>query len=184
MWRYFTHKNTRRYIDVLQDFARAYNHTRHSSIKMEPACVTRENARVARENLKQRWRGGKNQDAIQKYKYRLGDLVRISRAKVTFEKGYKAKWSEEIFRIHRVLKWRRPHVYELSDLSGEVIDGIFYEQELTLVNKKNLEEEEFIVDKIIKSKGRGKNKQFLVSWRGYPSKFNSWIPASNLTLFQ
>ena len=183
MWRYFTHKNTRRYIDVLQNFAHAYNHTRHSTIKMEPACVTRENARVARENLKQSWRGGKNQDAIRKYKYRSGDLVRISRAKATFEKGYEAKWSEEIFRIHRVLKWRKPHVYELSDLSGEIIDGIFYEQELTLVNKKNLEEEEFIVDKIIKSKGRGENKQFLVSWRGYPAKFNSWIPASNLTLF-
>lgn len=191
MWRYFTHKNTRRYIDVLQDFAHAYNHTRHSSIRMEPANVTRENARVARENLQQRWRGGrvrgrrrrKNRGAIREFKYRTGDLVRISRAKVTFEKGYEAKWSEEIFRIHRVLEWRDPHVYELSDLSGEVIDGIFYEQELNPVDK-NLEGEEFIVDEIISSKGRGKNKQFLVSWRGYPSKFNSWIPASNLTLLQ
>ena len=34
MWRYFTHKNTRRYIDVLQDVVRAYNHTRHSSTRM------------------------------------------------------------------------------------------------------------------------------------------------------
>ena len=106
--------------------------------------------------------------------------MRISRAKVTFEKGYEAKWSKEIFRIHRVLEWRKPHVYELSDLTGEVIDGIFYEQELSLI-EKNLDGEEFIVDKIIRSKGRGKNKQVLVSWRGYPSKFDSWIPAANLT---
>ena len=80
----------------------------------------------------------------QKIKYRVGDLVRISRAKVAFEKGYEAKWSEEIFQIYRILDWRNPHVYELQDLADEVIDGIFYEQELARV-EKNLEEEQFIV---------------------------------------
>jgi len=86
----------------------------------------------------------------------------------------------EIFRIHRVLEWRKPLVYELSDLADEVIDGIFYEQELARV-EKNLQEEEFIVDHVIKNRGRGSNKQLLVSWRGYPNKFNTWIPASSLT---
>ena len=181
MWRYFTHKNTRRYIDVLQDIVHAYNHTRHSSTRMQPTVVTRENARIARENIARRWKDdNKIKRRMQKAKYHVGDLVRISRAKGIFEKGYEANWSEEIFRIHRVLKWRNPHVYELSDLAGEIIDGIFYEQELGRVDK-NLQEEEFIVDRVIKSRGRGANKQLLVSWRGYPSKFDSWIPASNLT---
>ena len=105
--------------------------------------------------------------------------MHVSRAKVAFEKGYEAKWSEEIFRIHRVLEWRKPHVYELRDLADEVIDGFFYEQELSPINK-NLQEGEFIVDRVIKSRGRGNNKQLLVSWQGYPSKFDSWIPASSL----
>lgn len=186
MWRYFTHKNTRRYIDILQDIVHAYNHTRHSSIKMQPAAVTLENARIARENMNRRWNigvddaeGRKNRGRKQKCKYKAGELVRISRAKAAFEKGYEAGWSEEIFRIHRVLEWRRPPVYELSDLQGEVIDGIFYEQELAHVIK-DLREGEFIVDRVIKTKGRGNNKQLLVSWRGYPSKFDSWIPASSL----
>jgi hypothetical protein len=180
MWRYFTHKNTRRYADVLQDIVRAYNHTRHSSTRMQPAVVTRENARIARENIARRWSVEKRE---RKAKYRVGDLVRISRAKATFEKGYEARWSEEIFRIYRVLEWRKPRVYELSDLAGEVIDGIFYEQELARV-RKNLQEEEFIVDRVIKTRGRGANKQLLVSWRGYPSKFDSWIAASSLTQLQ
>lgn len=175
MWRYFTHKNTRRYVDVLQNIVSAYNHTRHSSTKMQPAIVTRENARTARENIARRW----NTKRERKAKYRVGDLVRISRAKAAFEKGYEAKWSDEIFRIHRVLDWRKPRVYELRDLADEIIDGIFYEQELTRV-EKNLREEEFIVDRVIKSRGQGNNKQLLVSWRGYPSKFDSWIPASSL----
>ncbi|XP_025161893.1 uncharacterized protein LOC112590224 [Harpegnathos saltator] len=48
LWRYFTHKNIHRYIDVLQGIVHAYNHTRHSTIKMEPASVTLDNARLAR----------------------------------------------------------------------------------------------------------------------------------------
>ncbi|XP_071575681.1 uncharacterized protein [Temnothorax nylanderi] len=180
MWRYFTHKNTRRYVDVLQDIVSAYNHTRHSSIRMQPAVVTRENARVARENIVRRWRKSERMKRARKAKYSVGDLVRVSRTKATFEKGYEARWSEEIFRIHRVLEWRKPRVYELSDLADEVIDGIFYEQELARV-EKNLWEEEFIVDRVIKTRGRGANKQVLVNWRGYPSKFDTWIPASNLT---
>nr|XP_012216150.1 PREDICTED: uncharacterized protein LOC105668351 [Linepithema humile] len=181
MWRYFTHKNTRRYIDVLQNIVNAYNHTRHSSTRMQPYAVTRENARIARENITRRWRSnGEANEKRRKAKYHVGDHVRISRAKVVFEKGYEARWSEEIFRIYRILDWRKPRVYELSDLAGEVIDGIFYKQELARV-EKNLQEEEFIVDRVIRSRGRGNNKQVLVSWRGYPSKFDSRIPASSLT---
>jgi len=58
---------------------------------MQPAIVTRENTRVARENIARRW----NNDAIKKHarkaKYHIGDLVRVSRSKGTFEKGYEAK---------------------------------------------------------------------------------------------
>ena len=52
-------------------------------------------------------------------------------------------------------------LYELRDLADEVIDDIFYEQELIRV-EKNLEEEQFIVDRLIKNR-RGANKQVLVS---------------------
>jgi len=37
-------------------------------------------------------------------------------------------------------------VYELNDLADEVVDSIFYKQELARVDK-NLQEEKFIVDK-------------------------------------
>jgi len=41
-------------------------------------------------------------------------------------------------------------MYE-RDLADEVIDDIFYEQELTRV-EKNLKEKQFIIDRVIKSK--------------------------------
>ena len=33
MWKYFTHKNTYRYVDVLKDLVDSYNATPHSAIK-------------------------------------------------------------------------------------------------------------------------------------------------------
>lgn len=174
MWRYFTHKNTKRYIDILYDLVQGYNNSRHSTIKMAPAAVTIYNAQQAKRNMDSRYKTPER-----KPKYSVGNLVRISRTKGTFEKGYEANWSEEIFKIIKILKHRKPPVYELEDLNGELIDGIFYEEELSVI-EKDLTNTEYIIDKILKTSGKGKKKKYFVSWVGYPSKFNSWIPASNL----
>jgi len=94
---------------------------------MQPAVVTKENACIARENIARRWKNETLKKHARKVKHRVEDLVRISRAKTAFEKEYEAKWNEEIFQIY-VFSIGEPH--ELRDLAGEVIDGIFYEQEL------------------------------------------------------
>lgn len=54
LWRYFTQKRTKRYIDVLQKIVDSYNTTKHSTIDMEPACVSLYNADVVRKNLRNR----------------------------------------------------------------------------------------------------------------------------------
>lgn len=51
MWRYFMAKNTRRYIEVLQDLLESYNNSHHAIIKMTPMQVTSENASQVFENL-------------------------------------------------------------------------------------------------------------------------------------
>ena len=65
------------------------------------------------------------------------------------------KWGDISNLLYCVLDWRNSHVYKLRDLADEVT-GIFYEQELVRV-KKNLEEEQFIVNHVIKTKGWGAN---------------------------
>lgn len=174
IWRYFTHKNTKRYIEILPDVLKAYNDSIHSTIKMAPSSVNIFNAYIAKGNMDSR-----HKLRNKKPKYSVGDLVRISKTKATFSKGYTANWSTEIFKIIRVLNHRKPIVYEIEDLNGEVVDGLFYEQELTVINK-DLENETFQIDEILETKGTGKRKKYLVSWVGYPSKFNSWVSASDL----
>ena len=51
MYRYFTAKNTRRYIDVLPDLLHSYNHTYHRSIGMAPVEVDANNEDVVRARL-------------------------------------------------------------------------------------------------------------------------------------
>ena len=61
-------------------------------------------------------------------------------------------------------------------MNNETIEGIFYEKELQ--KSKNVEGE-YIIEKIIKTKG---NKIY-VKWRGYSNNFNSWIDKNNVTKY-
>ena len=63
MYRYFTHKNTRRYVDALHDMLHSYNNTRHSSIGMAPTEVdvekTKTSVSVETEIVRVEVRGGR-----------------------------------------------------------------------------------------------------------------------------
>ena len=76
--------------------------------------------------------------------------------------------------IHRTL---RP-VYELEDLNKQLIDGQFYQEELTpLYITKQIQ---FKIDKILATRVRRGIKNHLVRWRGYGPDFDSWVKASDI----
>lgn len=176
MWRYFTNSNTKRYIDVLQSLVNSYNNTVHSGTKMAPSTVNLKNASFAKKNLDNRYA---HHFTNKRPKYSVGDLVRVSTAKNVFQKSSECSFTEEIFKIVRISQTRAPYVYILQDLAGEEIDGIFYEEELSRV-RKDLENDTFIVKEVLKTRGKGRAKEYFVSWQGFPEKFNSWIRANDL----
>ena len=113
MWRYFTKTQSVRYVDVLQAFMRSYNGTYHRSIGMAPSEVTSTNQETA-------WQRLYGHESVGTPKFRVGNRVRISKAKRHFEKGYMANWTEELFTIvdaHR----SDPPVYRLADCHGDKI---------------------------------------------------------------
>ena len=174
MWRYFTAKKTMRYIDMLPDLVYSYNHTIHRSIKKKPADVTVDNEKQVWHTLYD------DRDEVKhvKYKFNIGDQVRISKIKRTFEKGSLPNFSKEIFTVSKQIP-RDPPVYKLKDYDGEELKGTFYEKELQKVIKPD---DVYEVEKILKKRGRGRNVQYLVKWLGYPNKFNSWVSASEINL--
>ena len=106
-----------------------------------------------------------------KPKFSIGDRVRISLLKNTFEKSYTSNWTEEIFIIDNI-KTSNVHYYFLKNLKGEKIDGMFYAQELLKTKQNDL----YIIEKIIR---KNKNR-YLVKWRNYSDKFNSWVDKDDI----
>ena len=172
MYKYFTAQNTRRYIDVVQALVTGYNKAYHRSIGRAPTQVTVDQQDV----IRQRLYGGVSPPQ-KPDRFQVGDQVRISKVKGLFEKAYLPNWSTEIFRVkerHR----RRPVVYTLEDLNGEVLAGTFYEVELQHVT--TTPEDVYQVEEILKTEHRRGKPFHWVKWLGWPSSFNSWIPATAL----
>ena len=126
MCKYFTANSTNVYLNQLSDLVKEYNNTRHSSIKMTPVKASKkENELTVWRNLYPEHLEIRDINP----KFSVGDKVRISKKKKTFEKGYTTRWTEEIFTIVEV-KNTSPPTYKIADLNGEEIKGTFYEPEL------------------------------------------------------
>ncbi len=172
MWRFLTATNSRRYIDVLQDIIQGYNTSYHRSIRMRPVDVDKVNEGQVFQNLY----GDIKKQKKTVFNFKVGDVVRISKVRGPFAKGYEQNYTEEFFTVSSCIP-RQPPVYRLKDYDGDVIEGVFYEEELQkIIVSKN---KSFKVEKILGQKKQGKSTLVLVKWLGWPSKFNSYIDKKN-----
>jgi len=55
----------------------------------------------------------------------VSDLVRITKEKVKFSKGYEQTFSTEIFRVAKVIQCVPQLVYELTDLQNSPFEASF-----------------------------------------------------------
>ncbi|XP_023312383.1 uncharacterized protein LOC111692562 [Anoplophora glabripennis] len=85
---------------------------------------------------------------VQKPKFNVADIVRISKYKGVFEKGYTANYSTELFKVVKV-NITNPTTYVLEDMQGRQIKGCFYEYEL----QKTKYPEVYLLEKVLKRKG-------------------------------
>ncbi|KAK5647231.1 hypothetical protein RI129_002123 [Pyrocoelia pectoralis] len=104
-----------------------------------------------------------------KHRFNVGDVVRISKYKSIFAKGYTSNWSSELFKIAK-LQVTNPVTYLLEDMKGKPILGGFYEQELQKVKYPDV----YLVEKVL----RRKNDKVYVKWWGLNE--NSWIDKNNI----
>ena len=110
MLKYFSANNTRKYVDVLDLLVDQYNNTIHSSIKITSKEVSRkENENGVWRNLYPKF-GGKTLTP----KFSIGDNVRITKKKKTFDEGYTQRCSEEIFKISKI-QLTIPVTYKITD---------------------------------------------------------------------
>ena len=177
MYRYFSYSDSYRYIDVLDLLLNNYNNYNsfHRSIKTEQINVKKEDENKIFHQLYKYKKEGNNN--LLNIKYKIGDKVRVSKFKKTFEKGYTPNFTIEIFFIDKIIP-TQPVSYLLKDYFGEEISGSFYEKEIERVTEPT--SPTYRIEQIIKTKKEKNQTKYLVKWLGWPDKFNSWINQSDL----
>ena len=170
-YKFLTHRNTKRYIDHLQDIVQGYNNAYHRTIMMAPFEVSPENIDKVFFNTHRNQKNLPKRITILK----LGTYVRLSILKHKFEKSYEESYTTAVYKIKKILK-RRPLVYVLENLLGEELAGTFYRHEMTPVKKPEV----FKIDKVLHTVKQGNSRRHYVSWRGYRKEFNSWVDDKEL----
>lgn len=165
LYKAFTINGKYKWLDLLPVIVKKYNNTKHRTTGMKPKDVTKkhEHLILGRINVKK---------SITKHipKFKVNDFVRISKHKTIFKKGYLPNWTNEVFRI-LLVKHTTPVTYMLQDSKGNIVQGGFYEQELSKTETGNV----YLVEKVLKRKG----DKVLVRWLGFDKKDDTWIDKNN-----
>lgn len=201
--RYNTFQGKRRWLESFPQLLKSYNKTIHSSLprKMSPADVNLKNERMVwmhlygeellktpkslQNKLKALRKGRPISLSRNPNQLNVGDPVRLSKRKHIFEKAFYQNYTDEIFFIASTSRSTVPPTFRVADAEGELLEGIFYREELTairfdeLTSKKNRGKGEiYAVERVLKEEVRKDGKKYLlVKWRGYPDSQNEWIRA-------
>jgi hypothetical protein len=176
IYRFFTDRQTHRYIDHLQDIVDGYLETVHSTTGMRPNDINEKNEQDVYEKLYLPQQISEEKKAV-KYKFEIGDKVNLLMDRGAFNKGYKETYFQEIFEIVRRTHTQPPR-YKLIDLLKEALNGSFYEQQLVKVtyNTNGL----YRVEKVVRYRKTVEGKEALVRWQGYPPKFDTWVSVDTI----
>lgn len=166
MWQQMHYNGSYIWIDILDNIISTYNHTNHRTIGMKPSEVDKRNEKILLQTVYMY-----KKEFPLKHKYNVGDFVRISKYKSTFQKGYEPQWTTEIFSVSKV-QLTQPITYLLKDYKENEIKGAFYELELQKVKYPNY----YLIEKVLRRSG---NKLY-VKWLGFDNSHNSWINSKNV----
>ena len=150
IYKYITSVLKNVYIDKLDDIVNKYNNTYHSTTKTKPADIK---SIIYIDSSKE------NNDKNPKFK--IGDIVRISKYKSFCVKDYIPNWSEEVYvikKVKNIVSW----TYVINDL--------FLPKQIAKKKCKM-----FRIEKVIE-----KGDKFCVKCKGYNKLFISWIDKKDI----
>lgn len=152
----------------LENVLHSYNNTTHSITKYRPVDVNTDSENIVKYNI---IKFNNKRTKLSKKNFKIGDSVRISKYKSSFDKGYTPNWSTEIFTINAVNK-TAPVTYHIQDQRQQPISGSFYQEELQKTNNPNV----YLIEKVIRKKG----DKLFVKWLGLSNRENSWVNKSSI----
>ena len=189
LWKLFYETGSYNWVDSIQGIVDSYNARPHGSIKRPPNSVTQDHAQEVRKTLYASHQAHRENFKDSDYKFDVGDVVRISKQKHMFRKGYLPQWTEEWFKI-AARDPGPPAYYRLKEYKedGERIEGTFYEPELQLVTERERKDGLFRIESVVKQrtvkKGRRTIKEYLIKFQGWPDKYNEWVDEQSMVDLQ
>ena len=166
------------YYNILQDIVDSYNRSMHRTIGMPPSSVSKSDEPVIFEKMYD----AKNMLELfsrkqNKIKFKPGDDVRQKYDLKPLEKSYLQKWTDIVYKVDKVINKLFKPQYIVS-LDGSQFERRFYPEELQKVKIDN--NSLYLVEKVLGHRTRNNRSEVLVKWRGYPKKYNEWIPKDQI----
>ena len=171
LFKYMYHNQTFRYINDLENIVESYNNTIHRTTGMTPNSVNESNAM---DLYLDKYMKYVNETAShpETPTYKIGDYVRVVKNKTIFKKGYEDNYSEIIYKVIDIHKTNPPR-YILADTTDYRLPGTKYKDDLVPIY--DIDKRYYRIDQVLRSRKIRGRKEFLVSWLGHPSRFNSWV---------
>jgi hypothetical protein len=177
-----TEQGKRKWINFLPQAVNIINDRYHRIIKMSPnEAELEDNRNTVIEAMslyyqksfeKEKDKKGRKKES----KFKVGDQVRVQRAKQVFNRGYQPTFSNMVYKVVEILDHLPITMYKISEWDGEEVEGNFYAEELSLVKG-----DVFKIEKVLRRRTRNGIPSAYVKWEGFPNKYNSWIPITDIT---
>ena len=101
-----------------------------------------------------------------------GAMVRASRHKTIFDKGYMPNWTKEHFTVSKAVppgKGTKRLVYKLLDYNDETVKDSWYPEEI-----QEISDNQYCIEKVLRRCTLPDGtKELFVRWESLPDKFNS-----------
>lgn len=163
---------------ILREAVEQYNNTPHTSLKgLAPNDITYENnGLMLRLQLDdEKVQSEKNKAKQTNFKFEVGQHVRATLQRDA--QGIRKKLAAGTYTDEIVNRFRKPYqehinLYQLKDLTGESITGIFYEAQLKLAHGFDINRKE--IKKVVSKRKR----ETLVTLQDYPASYRETVPNS------
>ena len=178
--KYITQRQSFRYIDVLDDIVQSYNSRGHRSLDgMTPNEADDPNNTQYVRGILMKNHAKRAQGANKRVKLNVGDRVRVKilpKKIGTDARAYNPQFHGEYYEVVAISKRMMVPMYRIRSMNtGETIKDSFYSNELQKVTG-----EVFKVERVLRTRGRGRNKELLIKWQFFDEQHNSWEPERNI----
>ena len=174
--KYFSLTGKSHWLGELENILQSYNKSFHRSIKMAPNNVSLDNSKIVFKNL---YKFPNKREFLRNNKaskLSLADNVRKKYESKTHDRGYYPNWTDETFKVQKILPSNVKPYYRVEDSRGNISTKRYYPEELQKVTVDS-----YRVEEILRRRKRNGVKEVYVKWLNFPDTENSWVPEENIT---